>query len=213
MLNLLLVRKSALENIRKSQGRYKAQYDRNCNNYQYRVGDWVLIRFPSDETGKQRKLSRPWHGPYRVITVNDTNLTAVKVQFPREDAIKVHTDRAKPCPEEFIAGYYWYGNTRKGPGWPPKWVENVLAGTPDCGKESEQDRDRLQTHQEEMDDTPVNEPENEPEEEVGVDNQSTAGVDSLNHEDQVEGQKAADSWKRSGRYSLRERVHPPARLR
>ena len=79
MLNLSLVRKSALENIRKSQGRYKAQYDINSNNYQYRVGDWILIRFSSDETGKQRKLSRPWHGPYRVITVNDTNLTAAKV--------------------------------------------------------------------------------------------------------------------------------------
>ena len=96
-----------------------------------------------------------------------------------------------------MAGYYWYGNKRKGPGWPPKWVENVLAGTSDCGKE-------------ERDDTPVNEPENEPEEELSVDNQSTAGV---NHEDQVESQKASDSRKQSGRYLLRERVHPPARLR
>ena len=84
-------------------------------------------------------------------------------------------------------------------------VENVLADTSDCSKESEEDR--LQTHKEERDDTPVNKPENEPEEEVSVDNQSTAGVDSLNQKDQVESQKAADSWKRSGRYSLRERVH------
>lgn len=158
MLNLLLARKSVLENIRKSQGRYKAQYDRNSSNYQYRVGEWVLIRFPSDETGKQRKLSRPWHGPYRMITVNDTNPTAAKVYFPCEDAIKVHRARPKPCLEGFMAGYYWYGNKRKGPGTPPKWVENVLAGTSDCGKE-------------ERDDTPVNEPGNEPEEEVSVDNQ------------------------------------------
>ena len=142
-----------------------------------------------------------------MITVNDTNLTAAKVYFPHEDAIKVHTACAKPCPEGFMAGYYWYGNKRKGPGRPPKWVENVLAGTSDCGKGSEEDR--LQTHQEETDDTPVNEPENEPQEEVSVDNQFTAEV---NHEDQVQSQKAADSRKRSGRHSLRERVHPPARL-
>ena len=164
-----------------------------------------------DETGKQRKLSRPWHGPYRVITVNDTNLTAAKVYFPREDTIKVHRARAKPCPEGFMAGYYWYGNKRKGPGRPPKWVENALADTSDCSQESGEDR--VQTQEEEGDDTPVNEPENEPEEEVSIDNQSTPGVDrALSHEDQVESQKATDSRKRSGRYSLRERVHPPARL-
>ena len=151
MVNLWLARKSALENIRKSQGRYKAQYDRNSSNYQYKVGDWVLICFTSDETGKQRKLSRPWHGPYKVITVNDTNLTATKVYFSREDTIKVHRVRAKPCPEGFMAGYYWYGNKRKGPGRPPKWVENALDDTSDCGQESEEDR--LHTHKEESDDT------------------------------------------------------------
>ena len=62
MLNLSLARKSALENIRRSQKKYKLQYDRKTNPYQYRIGDWVLIRFPSDETGKLRKLSRPWYG-------------------------------------------------------------------------------------------------------------------------------------------------------
>ena len=97
MLNLSLARKSALE-------RYKTQYNRNSTNYQYRVGDWVLIRFPSDETGKQRKLSRSWHGPYRVMTINNTNLMATKVYFPCEDTIKVHRALAKPCSEGFMAG-------------------------------------------------------------------------------------------------------------
>ena len=59
MLSLSLARESALENIRKAQARYKAQYDRKSSEPCYRVGDWVLIRFPSDESGKQRKLSRP----------------------------------------------------------------------------------------------------------------------------------------------------------
>lgn len=63
MLSLSLAMKSALENIHRSQGRYKAQYDQKTDVYQYKIGDRVLIRFPSDETGKQRKLSRPWHGP------------------------------------------------------------------------------------------------------------------------------------------------------
>ena len=116
-----------------------------------------------------------------MITVNDTNLMAAKVYFPHEDTIKVHRPRAKPCPEGFMAGYYWYGSKRKGPGQPPKWVENALADMSDCGKESEEYR--LQTHEEESDDTPINKPENVPEEEVIVNSQSTHGVDSLSHED------------------------------
>ena len=90
MLSLSHERESALENIQRSQERYKTQYDRNTDEYHYRFGDWVLVRFPSDETGKQRKLSRPWHGPYRITSCDETNVSAVKVYFPREDPIKVH---------------------------------------------------------------------------------------------------------------------------
>ena len=44
------------------------------------MGDWILIYFPQDETGKffYRKLSRPWHGPYRIIFRIDPDVTAVK---------------------------------------------------------------------------------------------------------------------------------------
>ena len=31
----------------------------------YRVSEWVLVKFPADESGKLRKLARPWHGPYQ----------------------------------------------------------------------------------------------------------------------------------------------------
>ena len=32
----------------------------------------------------------------------------------------------KPCPFNFPAGFYWYGGNSKGPGKPPKWVEQLL---------------------------------------------------------------------------------------
>lgn len=67
------------------------------------MGDWVLIRFSSEETGKQRKLSRPWHGPYQIISANDTNITGGKVYFPRDDLIKVHQHRVKLRPKGFMA--------------------------------------------------------------------------------------------------------------
>jgi len=128
VLSLSSARETALKAIRKAQERYKKSYDRRSDDYSYRVGDWVLIRFPSEEAGRLRKLSRPWHGPYRVTACNETNVTAVKVYYPREDAIQVHQLRVKPCPPGFPAGFYWYGAKRKGPGRPPRWVEDVLAG-------------------------------------------------------------------------------------
>jgi len=38
----------------------------------------------------------------------------------------VHQNRVSRCPDEFPAGYYWYGGKRKGTGAPPKWVDNLL---------------------------------------------------------------------------------------
>ena len=134
ILSLSSARETALKSIRKAQKQYKAGYDRKSDDYSYRIGDWVLIRFPSDEAGCFRKLSRPWHGPYRVTSCNDTNVTAVKVYFPLEDPIQVHQTRVKPCPQGFTAGFYWYGTKRKGPGRPPRWVERLLL---DSGSDAE----------------------------------------------------------------------------
>ena len=101
MLTLSSARQTALETIEKSQQRYKAQYNRKADDLLYRMGDWVLIRFPSEETGRFRKLSQPWHGPYRITSCNDMNVTTVKMYFPLETAIQVHQLRIKPCPVGF----------------------------------------------------------------------------------------------------------------
>ena len=127
--SLSTARQTALHSISRSQKKYKKQYDRKSDSYKYRMGDWVLIRYPSEETGRLRKLSRPWHGPYRITACDKTGVSAVKVYFHREDAVKVHQTRVKPCPDGWLAGYYWYGNKRKGPGLPPKWVEKILSDT------------------------------------------------------------------------------------
>ena len=80
-------------------------------------------------------MSRPWHGPYRVTSCNDTNITATKVYFPMDDPIHVHQIRVKPCPVGFTAGYFWYGGKRRGPGRPPRWVVAILAGEESPGSE------------------------------------------------------------------------------
>lgn len=40
MLSLTLARKSALKNIHHSQRKYRTQYDRKSDEYQYQVRDW-----------------------------------------------------------------------------------------------------------------------------------------------------------------------------
>ena len=126
MESLSFARSLAAETIRQAQMKYKVQYDRKAKPDQYRIGEWVLIKFPSEESGKQRKLSRPWHGPYRVMSLTDADITAIKIYFPEDGSIKVHQSRVSPCPVSFPAGYYWYGGRKQGPGHPPKWLERIF---------------------------------------------------------------------------------------
>ena len=49
----------------------------------YRVGDWVFVKFPAEETGKNWKLSRPWFGPYRVLEKRDPNIIVRRVYTVR----------------------------------------------------------------------------------------------------------------------------------
>ena len=79
MMSLTSARELAAASIRSAQQRYKKSYDRTAKGLQPSVGDWVLVHFPSDETGKARKLSRPWHGPYRVVAVANPDVQVSKV--------------------------------------------------------------------------------------------------------------------------------------
>ena len=116
-------RELAAQQIQAAQRKYKKQHDRNTSTEKYKEGDWILIRFPHDEVGKQRKLSRPWHGPYRVATSTATGVSATKVYTDDRNPIQVHLHRVTRCPPGFPAGYFWYGSHRKGPGRPPKELQ------------------------------------------------------------------------------------------
>lgn len=53
----------ATESVEKAQESYKHYFDMKSKQQNLRVGDLVQVRFPQEEQGKLRKLSRPWHGP------------------------------------------------------------------------------------------------------------------------------------------------------
>ena len=79
-------------------------------------------------------MSHPWHGPYRVMSKRDADISAQKVYFPDEGQIQVHKQRITRCPSELLAGYYWYGAKKHSTGGAPKWVSE-LQGIADVQEE------------------------------------------------------------------------------
>ena len=94
-----------------------------------RVGEWDFVRFPQEETGRMRKQSRPWHGPFRIVSVQNPDVCVTKVYFPEEGQIRVHQSRVKPSPIVFPAGSY-ITKGKKSQGRVPAWVIQFLD---DCG--------------------------------------------------------------------------------
>ena len=104
VLNSSSARTLAAKSILKAQQNQKDQYNRHTNSSKLKVGDWILIHFPHEKSGKYRKLSRPWHGPYcivscnnpdinRIVSCNNPDIMAVKIFFPSDPPVQVHQSR------------------------------------------------------------------------------------------------------------------------
>ncbi len=109
----------AAKSIRQDQQRHKTLYDRKATTRDFKLGDWVLVRFPQEETGKLRKLSRPWHGPYRVVSKREPDVTVVKVYAPQDGQIQVHQGRVSHCPPHFPTGFFCIGIEGRAANDPP----------------------------------------------------------------------------------------------
>ena len=126
ILSLSSARELAVASIWEAQKSYKTQYDKKTNTVDFCLGDWVFVRFPEEETGKKRTLSRPWYGPFRIIAKREPNLTVRKVYFPEDPALTVHQLRVCPSPDMLPAGFYWYGAKRRSSGRTPTWLQRML---------------------------------------------------------------------------------------
>ena len=118
ILSLSFARDLAAVNIQKAHSRYKKSHDKSYT-HEYKIGRWIFICFPQEQTGAKWKLSRPWHGLYRVKTVRGPNIVASKVYFPDDGTIQVHLSRVCGCPTDLLGGFHWYGRRRAGPGRGP----------------------------------------------------------------------------------------------
>lgn len=215
ILTLSTARELAAKSIQKAQKRYKALYDRKAAIPPLKAGDWVLVKFPHEESGRLRKLSRPWHGPYRVLSRQDPDVTVIRVYSPQDKPIRVHLSRVTPCPSEFPSGYYWYGTRRHSPGRPPKWVQKLLNGdAAELATENDSVVEPEESGAEDSSEAEVNSsPENEhvrtPDPESELEPEADTEMEVVPIE--TETLRPAGSG-RSDRYSLRRRVAAPQRL-
>ena len=74
-----------------------------------RVGDWVLVCFPHDKSGRWRKLSQPW-----LLQVRPRRNVS-KCVPPRPPVLGMPLSSRVPC---------W--RKRRWPGRPPRWVDRLL---------------------------------------------------------------------------------------
>ena len=90
----------ARQNILYSQESYKDYYDKKAKDHTYKIGDRVLLYTVQAKKGKTNKLYRPYQGPYRIISITDTNLKIIPIFKPNAEAITVHVNRCRPAPLE-----------------------------------------------------------------------------------------------------------------
>ena len=81
---------NAAQAIQAAQRRYKAHYDSKVTPANYVIGDWVLVKFSSEESGRMHKLSRQWHAPYCITNTRGPDVDITKVYRPQDDGIQVH---------------------------------------------------------------------------------------------------------------------------
>ena len=103
--------KLAQECIGRAKRRQKEQYDKRSTIVPFRAGERVFLYKP-EKTGAARKLSRPFHGPYRVLGLDANTATLVRVDRPEEEPLRVAIDRLRRCPEE-IANDFWPPGARR----------------------------------------------------------------------------------------------------
>jgi len=59
ILSLSSARSLAEQTSKEAQRKYKYQYDKTAATTKFKIGDWVLVYFPQEETGNNRKFTQP----------------------------------------------------------------------------------------------------------------------------------------------------------
>ena len=112
MDNLSSAWKNAQMHIARAQSNQKRYYNRHANENKVRKGDRVMVFMPIETQGRDRKLARPYHGPYRVLNATPTNVEVSLIDKPNDPSIFISLDRVTPCYPE-LGDCSWTGRKRR----------------------------------------------------------------------------------------------------
>lgn len=88
-----IARKNIIQNKEKS----KVRYDETTRNYDYKLGDQVLIQDKANKPNLSKKLSPNYKGPYKIVKINSNQTVTLKVG---NKTITYHKNLLKP----FVSG-------------------------------------------------------------------------------------------------------------
>ena len=66
----------------------------------------------AEKSGQGRKFARPFHGPYRIVEMDNNTAKIRRVDQPQMEPILVAIDRLRNCLEEVVDGYWPSGRAR-----------------------------------------------------------------------------------------------------
>ena len=112
LVSLAKAKKIVLENIRHAQAKQKEFYDRHAGNPQYRVGERVMVYMPGDVSGKSWKLARPYHGPFRILSLTPTNAEVQLIEKAGDPSLFVALSRLRRCYPEMTDASWTDGKKR-----------------------------------------------------------------------------------------------------
>ena len=72
-----------------------------------------MVYMPKEVSGKDRKLARPFHGPFRVVSLTQTNAEVQLVVRPEDPPLFVAIDRLLKCYTE-MTDESWTGRQHRG---------------------------------------------------------------------------------------------------
>ena len=102
----------AHQNIKLLQVKQKTQYDKHSKETKLKVGDRVMVYMPGEVKGKVWKFARPYHGPYRLLSLTPTNAEVRLVDHPSEKSKFVPLDCVRSCYSE-MTDTVWTGHRLK----------------------------------------------------------------------------------------------------
>ena len=73
-----------------------------------------MVHMPSEIQGKTWKFARPFHGPYRILSLTPTNAEVRLVDDPKSASIFVSLNRVRKCYDE-LPDLSWQGALHKTP--------------------------------------------------------------------------------------------------